>query len=246
MSENETCLTDDLLSFSTSVVASLESEGRHASQEADSQPSSGSESMEVSRQESEKESRKESEASVNPLIVDRVTRSEVEDSEDDDYDKMREAEEKKIQRYAFMTAEEAEAMDREYSTYSRIPDENLNLTYRQRMWFKAFEKELKQAKRKPRKPTSFCKYFLEVWSQLGQNSNKLRFSNPDYVDEREKKRKEFRNESNDKDDHFENLGEKKKIKLEKGQENELDENWKFPTFFEFKKQVDDVCEKILL
>lgn len=146
-----------------------------------------------------------------------------------------------------MSAEEAEAMDREYSTYSRIPDENPNVSYRQRMWYKAFEKGLKQAKRKPAKPTSFCKHFLEVWSELGQDLNQLRLSNPDYVDEREKRKKKCKNESNDKGDHLETLGENiKKIKLEKGQENEVDENWKLPTFFEFKKQVDDICKKILL
>lgn len=47
--------------------------------------------------------------------------------EADDYDKMMEEEEKKVEKYASMTSEEAEQMDRENSTFSTIPPAPTNI-----------------------------------------------------------------------------------------------------------------------
>lgn len=161
----------------------------------------------------------------------------------DYYDERREEEEKKIERYASMTSEEVEQMNREYSTFSCIPNEDSTLIYRQKnYWWPCFQKELKEAKRIPRKPTTACKYFLEFWSENNEDLNELREYNPYYDTEVEKRKIK---QEPDNDNILQSVDESvKKLKIDENYKPK--EEWKVPTFGDYKKQISDRCRSILM
>lgn len=185
----------------------------------------------------------EESASEVPLVIEESdNQPELADEypEDDDYDTMREEEEKKMERYARLSEEEAERMNTEFVTVSVIPTEDSSSVYRQRNWFRTYESKLKQAKRKPRKPTTFCKYFLEYWSEHDEDWLELSQYNPEYEEIDKRKRA---TENGAVDDLNESI---KKVKINQENKKPEAEKWKLPSWFEYKREVDDLCRNILL
>lgn len=183
---------------------------------------------------------------LSPLVVDGPPSApESSQAIDDDYDCMRREDEEKIERYANLTHEDADAMDREYATFSKIPEASNSLAYRQTTWWRSYDGKLKSAKRKPAKPTTYCKYFLEFWSEHDINLLELSRYNPDYIEEIEKRKLKPGPITEDGDINGLDNGIKR-IKIDRSKSQMPEAEWELPTFYQYKKQIEDMCKNLLM